>query len=143
MSVFTTWEERANPTVGLSAHPGQVDIRLTVKAQDEKAAGSVLDQVEAEVRARLGEAVFGTDETTLAQAALAAVARRGWRLLTLESGTEGRLLAQLGNGNPAFHSGQLLPATFDEGGIRRRAAPCPICPACRGPGLVIASASCH
>jgi len=107
-------EERANPTVGLSAHPGQVDIRLTVKAQDEKAAGSVLDQVEAEVRSRLGEAVFGTDETTLAQAALAAVARRGWRLLTLESGTEGRLLAQLGDGNPAFHSGQLLPSTFDE-----------------------------
>jgi competence/damage-inducible protein CinA-like protein len=107
-------EERANPTVGLSAHPGQVDIRIAVKAQDDQAACTELDQMEAEVRARLGEAVFGTDEMTLPQAALAAVARRGWRLLTLESGSEGRLLAQLGDGNPAFLSGQLLPSAIDD-----------------------------
>jgi nicotinamide-nucleotide amidase len=107
-------EELSNPTVGLSAHPGQVDLRITVKAGDEVSARRELDRIEADVRARLKDAVFGTDEATLAQAALDSLARHGWRLVTLECGTEGRLLSLMGGGGTSFLSGQLLPSTFDE-----------------------------
>jgi competence/damage-inducible protein CinA-like protein len=107
-------ERLANPTVGLSAHPGQVDVRITVRAEDEAAALRELDRIETEVRGRLTEAVFGTGEMTLARAALEALSQRGWRLTTLECGTEGQLLSLLGDGGPGFVSGQLLPSTLDE-----------------------------
>jgi competence/damage-inducible protein CinA-like protein len=52
----------ANPTVGTMAHPGQVDVRIAAKGADEAAALALIAPVEAEVRSRLGDAVFGTDE---------------------------------------------------------------------------------
>ena len=55
----------SNPTVGVLAHPGQVDVRITAKAPDLAAASSLIDPVEAEVRGLLGEHVFATDGQTM------------------------------------------------------------------------------
>jgi molybdenum cofactor synthesis domain-containing protein len=55
-------ETLANPTVGLSAHTGAVDIRITAKAESEAEARKMIAAVEAEVRTRLGEAVTGADD---------------------------------------------------------------------------------
>jgi competence/damage-inducible protein CinA-like protein len=53
-----TW---SNPTVGLAAHAGKVDIRLTAKAASSDAATAMLDALEAEVRRRLADWVIGVD----------------------------------------------------------------------------------
>ena len=44
---------------------GAVDIRLTAKADDEKDALSLLDNLESEIRSRLGDWIFGVDEDDL------------------------------------------------------------------------------
>ncbi len=88
-------EKLSNPTVGLAAHTGVVDIRLTAKAKTEAEANKMIAEVENEIRQRLGKIIFGTDQDTLAGVTLAALEKRGWKLVVLESGLDGRLTRQL------------------------------------------------
>ncbi len=85
----------SNPTVGLAAHTGVVDIRLAAKAKTEAEANAMLAEVENEIRQRLGKIIFGTDQDTLAGVTLAALEKRGWKLVALESGLDGRFSRQL------------------------------------------------
>jgi len=95
------FERLANPTVGLAAHAGLVDIRLAAKAKNENEADRLIAEVETAIRARLGNAVFGVDEETLERAALEAAAARGWNVAALESGLDGRLARGLSAAQPA------------------------------------------
>ena len=95
------FERLANPTVGLAAHAGLVDIRLAAKAKNENEADRLIAEVETAIRARLGNAVFGVDEETLERAALKAAAARGWNVAALESGLDGRLARGLSAAQPA------------------------------------------
>jgi nicotinamide-nucleotide amidase len=54
-----------NPTVGVLAHPGQVDIRIAAKASTKEAALELIAPVEAEVRQLIGKHVFAADEETV------------------------------------------------------------------------------
>src|SRR5687767_1110440 len=54
-----------NPTVGVLALPGQVNVRIAAKAANREEAMKMIAPVEAEVRKLLGDAVFGTDEETM------------------------------------------------------------------------------
>lgn len=56
---------RGNPTIGLAAHMGQIDIRITAKAEDEAGADAMIAAMEADVMARVGDFIFGTDADTL------------------------------------------------------------------------------
>ncbi len=85
----------ANPTVGTMAHPGQVDVRIAAKATDEGAARALIAPVEATVRARLGEAVFGTDGDTLEGVVAARLIGANRRLALLEVGTGGLIAERL------------------------------------------------
>ncbi len=58
-------EQMHNPTVGLAAHPGQVDIRITAKAKDSDHAWELIKPIEAQIRQLLGNFVYGEDEITL------------------------------------------------------------------------------
>lgn len=58
-------EQLPNPTVGLLAHPGQVDIRVTVKAESEIEALELLKPLVMDIKSRLGENIYGQDEDTL------------------------------------------------------------------------------
>ncbi len=87
-------EKLRNPTVGLAAHTGVVDIRLAAKAKTEAEANAMIAEVENEIRQRLGKIIFGTDQDKLADVTLAALSKRGWKLVLLESGLEGRLSNQ-------------------------------------------------
>ena len=60
--------ESRNPTVGVLAHPGQVDVRIAAKARNAEAAARLIDPVEAEVRGLLGRHVFAVDEETMEDA---------------------------------------------------------------------------
>lgn len=87
-------EKLANPTVGLAAHVGVVDVRIAAKAASEAEADALIAPVETDIRARLGNAVFGADDATLEGVALQAAARRGWRVVLLTSGLDEEDLAQ-------------------------------------------------
>jgi siroheme synthase (precorrin-2 oxidase/ferrochelatase) len=60
-------EEMINPTVGLLAHPGIVDIRITAKADSEEAANKMINELESIIRQRLGTDIYGVDDETLPQ----------------------------------------------------------------------------
>lgn len=96
----------ANPTVGLTAHSGIVSIRIAAKAATAAEADAMIAPLEADLRARLGQDVFGADEDTLEGAALRAAAERGWSLACLEFGTGDALRTRLERAaHPAFRGG--------------------------------------
>jgi nicotinamide-nucleotide amidase len=84
-------ETLSNPTVGLAAHTGVVDIRVAAKAKTEVEADAMIAVIEKDVRERLGDSVFGADEDKLEEATLNALASRGWTLTAIESGLDGLL----------------------------------------------------
>jgi competence/damage-inducible protein CinA-like protein len=98
-------EEMANPTVGLAAHSGQVDIRITAKAASETEADALNAQVEGELRQRLGKWIFGADEETLESTALQALNDKGWSLIVVESGLNGELSKRLASTGLPFYGG--------------------------------------
>lgn len=59
-------ETMTNPSVGLLAHPGIVDIRITAKADSIEEADRMIKKVESEVRHRFGDDIYGEDHETLA-----------------------------------------------------------------------------
>lgn len=87
-------ETLANPTVGLAAHTGVVDVRIAAKAESEPVAAQLIAGIERDVRQRLGAAVFGADDDRLETVALEAAARRGWTMIGIELGLQG-MLAEL------------------------------------------------
>lgn len=88
-------ETLSNPTVGLAAHTGVVDIRIAAKAASEAEADRMIAEIEQKVRERLGDVVFGADEDSLEETALRAVAKRGWTLVAVESGLDGGLARKI------------------------------------------------
>jgi molybdopterin-biosynthesis enzyme MoeA-like protein len=88
-------EKLSNPTVGLAAHTGVVDIRIAAKAKTESEADAMIAEVEKQVRERLGLVVFGADEEKLEDVVLDLIAKRGWKLVAVESGLEGSLSRRL------------------------------------------------
>ncbi|MGD0610046.1 MAG: CinA family nicotinamide mononucleotide deamidase-related protein [Anaerolineales bacterium] len=102
-------ETLSNPTVGLTAHSGIVDIRITVKAGTEIEADRMIAEIEQKVRSRLPEAIYGIDDDTLEGVTLRALAERGWTIACLESGLEGKLLQRISReGHSAYRGGRSL-----------------------------------
>ena len=88
-------EKLSNPTVGLAAHTGVVDIRIAAKAKNETEADEMIAGIEMEIRERLGDVVFGADEDKLEEITLNEVAKRGWTLTAIESGLDGLLALKI------------------------------------------------
>ena len=101
-------EELANPTVGLAAHSGQVDVRITAKGASEAEADALIGQVEEELRHRLGKWIYGADEETLEGKALQALSEKGWSLVVIESGLSGELTQRLTAVGQPFQGGEIL-----------------------------------
>lgn len=55
----------SNPTVGVLALPGQVDVRIAAKAANREEALKMIAPMEAEVRGLLGTAIFAADDETM------------------------------------------------------------------------------
>lgn len=58
-------ELQSNPTVGLAAHSGQVDVRITVKAGSQIEADQLILKTRKIVEDRLTDAIYGENECTL------------------------------------------------------------------------------
>lgn len=97
-----------NPTVGLAAHSGRVDIRITAKASSDDEAQGMIEEIEKQVVERLGDWIFGADEDTLEQAALSHLKSKGWTLAVVEAGLDGELIHRLASASGPFSGGQLL-----------------------------------
>ncbi len=62
------FEKLGNPTVGLLAHPGIVDARITAKASSIEEADILIREVEQKILSLFPNEIFGFDDTTLLQA---------------------------------------------------------------------------
>ncbi len=89
------FETLTNPTVGLAAHSGQTDVRLTAKANSEAEAEALMAPLEAEIRARLGQAIYGEGKETVEGVVTRLLAERGQTLAVAEAGSGGQLSARL------------------------------------------------
>jgi competence/damage-inducible protein CinA-like protein len=117
-------EELANPTIGLAAHSGQVDVRIVAKADKDTDAVSLIRQVEDQLRDLLGDWIYGADQESLESVALRFVETSGWSLAVVECGTTGELTRRLLSlKNPAFLGGELRsfsPAVESLSALTRR-----------------------
>jgi nicotinamide-nucleotide amidase len=86
---------RGMPRVATYAKDDGVHIRISVQASDEATARQLLEDTEAVIRSRLGQHVYGTDETTLGAAVLQPLRAVGWSLALVEQGNGGRVTALL------------------------------------------------
>jgi len=77
----------ANPTVGTAAHTGQTDVRITAKAQTEDGADRLIAEMEAKIRSRLGNVIYGTGKETVAEVVVRLLQESGQRLALLETNT--------------------------------------------------------
>lgn len=84
-----------NPTVAPLAGNGEVVLRITAKAPDEAEARRMIAGLEAEIRARLGDNVYGADEDTLEQVVIDLLVARGMTLATAESCTGGLISSRM------------------------------------------------
>jgi competence/damage-inducible protein CinA-like protein len=71
--IISDLEKSKNPTVGLLAHPGLVDIRITARAEDASAAEILIEPVRETIRNRLAENIFGEGDQTLTSVVLASL----------------------------------------------------------------------
>ncbi|MDN5362331.1 MAG: nicotinamide-nucleotide amidase [Moorella sp. (in: firmicutes)] len=86
-----------NPTVAPLAKPGEVTLRLTARAGNTEAARQLIQPLEAAIRERLGEYIFGIDDETLEGVTGAMLAARHLTLAVAESCTGGLLAHRLTN----------------------------------------------
>jgi nicotinamide-nucleotide amidase len=82
-----------NPTLGILAKQGDMEVRVTAKASSEPEADSLISGMEEEVRRRLGPIIYGTDDDTLEEVVCALLQEMGLSLSVLETNSGG-LVAQ-------------------------------------------------
>jgi nicotinamide-nucleotide amidase len=78
-----------NPTVGVLAHPGQVDVRIAAKASSVEEANKLIDPVDQEVRRLLGKHVFAVDDETLEDIVGKLLEQKGATIAVYEDLTSG------------------------------------------------------
>jgi len=98
--IISDLEEYSNPTVGLLAHPGEVDIRITAKANSEIEALNLIEPVADELKLRLGEHIFGQDEETLESVVCRILNQNDLSLCFVEYGLEGSFIKRINLGMP-------------------------------------------
>ena len=104
-----------NPEVGTTADLGVVSVRINVAAPTRAAAETELARTEAELRRRLGDAVYGRDDDTLASVVGAQLAAANRTLSTAESCTGGLIGALLTDvpGSSEYYRGGVIAYAND------------------------------
>lgn len=92
-------ETESNPSVGLLAHPGQVDIRITAMAENIAQANLMIAEMEKIVRERITEGLYGADQETLEETVLLMLHDQGWNAALVECGLNGTLREKMARVN--------------------------------------------
>ena len=87
--------ELQNPTLAPYAKVGEVELRITAKADTEEEARRLIVPVEDEVRGILGDIVYGADVKSLEAAVLPLLEEKGLTLGTAESCTGGLIAKRM------------------------------------------------
>lgn len=107
-------DKTGNPTIAFQASGiDGIKVRLVAKCDTEAAAKAMLDAEEREVRAVLGDAVFGLDEESMEHAVLALLKGRGMTLAAAETFTGGILSSRMtliDGGMITFKGARIAPA---------------------------------
>lgn len=91
-------ESQSNPTIATYAKTGEVHLRVTAKAQDEKAAKKLVKPVVKELKGRFGNSIYTTDnEVTLEKSVVDLLLANKLTVSTVESCSGGLLAARLIN----------------------------------------------
>lgn len=91
-------EKQSNPTIATYAKTGEVHLRITAKAENEKEAMKLIRPVVKKLKTRFGEKVFTTDENvTLEQSFVDLLLANNLTVCTVESCTGGLVSARLIN----------------------------------------------
>ena len=85
----------SNPTVGLAAHAGQTDVRVAAKADTEAEADALIAAMEAQLRDRLGVAIYGVGKETVAEVVGGLLSEKGMKLGIVDMLTDGQLGREL------------------------------------------------
>lgn len=85
----------SNPTVGLAAHIGQTDVRITAKADTEAEADALVAGMEATVRERLGVAIYGEGKEQVAEVVGRLLAEKGLKLGVVDTLSAGQLAREM------------------------------------------------
>jgi nicotinamide-nucleotide amidase len=91
-------EASRNPTVGLSAHPGQTDVRIVAKAATHAEAEALVEEFEAQILERLGATIYATagpGGPTLEAVLADLLHQRQAALAVAETLTQGEILRRL------------------------------------------------
>lgn len=84
-----------NPTVGLAAHIGQTDVRITAKADTDEEADTLVAGMEEKLRERLGVAVYGVGKVTVAEVVGELMQEKSLKLGVIDTLTGGQLARDL------------------------------------------------
>ena len=105
----------SNPTVGLAAHVGQTDVRITAKADTEEEADTLVAGMEAKLRERLGVAVYGVGKVTVAEVVGDLLQEKSLKLGVVDTLTGGQLARDLiESGYSDLVATDLSPANLTE-----------------------------
>jgi nicotinamide-nucleotide amidase len=98
----------SNPTVGVLAHPGQVDVRITAKATDEHQAMDLIAPVEEYLRNLLDPHVFAFDQESMEDIVGGLLEAKGIRIATYEDITGGMVAERLTQASPNMFIGGII-----------------------------------
>lgn len=89
-------ENSVNPTVAPYAKPGQVELRITAKAESAQKAEEMLEPLQAQIREILGDRVYGTGlSCSLEKVAVDILRQKGLRVTCAESCTGGLIAEKI------------------------------------------------
>jgi nicotinamide-nucleotide amidase len=84
-----------NPSIAVLAHYGQVDVKLTAKAETRELAIAMIDKLEPLVRERLPDCIYAVDGGPIEQVVGDMLRARRWTLATAESCTGGLIASTI------------------------------------------------
>jgi nicotinamide-nucleotide amidase len=90
-------DAQTNPTIAPYAKEGESILRITARGRDEKEAEELIKPVEKEIRERLGDNVYGTDDTDIESVVAEMLLYNNLTISTAESCTGGLLSGRLIN----------------------------------------------
>jgi nicotinamide-nucleotide amidase len=100
-----------NPSVGTLASTGDVRIRITAKAENPEEASNLIQNVEKQIRNRLGILVYGVDNETLHGNVARELERLNFTLSVVETLTGGIISQKLtSTDSRSFIQGTVLPS---------------------------------
>ena len=107
-------ETLSNPTVGLLAHPGQTDVRVTAKATSLTEAERMMAPVLETIRQKLQPYIYGENEVTLELAVSRLLKEKQVQLAIIEAGTHGEIRRLLDQHIPELVKGEFLDVNLSK-----------------------------